>query len=309
MNFSGNVIKKKYTSGKPGKVLDAEYFYYDTAPDYKKELAIVAGGFEKCAPDYEINRSNYPYYFIKYTIRGKGILEIDSQQVPLRPGILTGFEPGTAHHFIADPKDPMEHFFITFLGTQAHDLFRKSKLHEKHFIEAPDQKEMLSIFQKIVNLGLQKPEHSLEICINYLQILMLEQTSSVRQINTTNTISMNTYSQCKRIIDLNFSTIHSPNQVARECGIDVRYMASLFKKYCHIPPSQYIMRLKLNKAANLLLTTDSRIKEISYLVGFDSPYHFSKNFKKFHGLSPDHYRDKHMQQAQNNKDSLMNIDH
>ncbi len=69
-------IKKKYTSGTPGKVLDAEYIYYDTAPDYAKKLAIVCSGYEKCMPDYEINRGNYPYYFIKYTIKGHGGSEV-----------------------------------------------------------------------------------------------------------------------------------------------------------------------------------------------------------------------------------------
>ena len=135
MNRFPQTIKKTYTSGRPGKVIDAEYFYYDTAPDHNQDLAIVCGGYEKCAPDFDINRTNYPYYFVKYTLHGKGTLEINSQTLSLRPGTLTGFEPGTAHHYKADPTDPMEHIFITFLGNQAPDLFRKSTLSQNHFIQ------------------------------------------------------------------------------------------------------------------------------------------------------------------------------
>jgi transcriptional regulator GlxA family with amidase domain len=107
-------------------------------------------------------------------------------------------------------------------------------------------------------------------------------------------ISTQTYQKCKTYIDTHFSWIQTPGEVAEQCEIDIRYMASLFKKHCHISPSQYIMALKLNKAANLLLTTDDKVKEIAEQVGFEDPYHFSKNFKQFHGQSPNHYRHEHM---------------
>lgn len=297
MSPSLQLIKKKYTSGRPGRVLEAEYFYYDTAPDYNKDLAIVCGGYEKCAPDFDINRSNYPYCFVKYTIRGKGVLEINGHSLPLRPGTLTGFEPGTAHHYKADPNDPMEHIFITFVGRQAAELFNKSMLGRNHFIEQTDIEPTLKVFQKILNIGLQKPPFSQEICCHYLCILLLELTASSANIVTQLSQSVRTYQKCKAYVDANFSQILSPGEVAEQCEIDVRYMAGLFKKYCHIPPSQYIMGLKLNKAANLLLTTDLKIKEVAGQVGFDDPYHFSKNFKQFHGRSPKHYRQEHMQQT------------
>ena len=294
MNRFPQTIKKTYTSGRPGKVIDAEYFYYDTAPDHNQDLAIVCGGYEKCAPDFDINRTNYPYYFVKYTLHGKGTLEINSQTLSLRPGTLTGFEPGTAHHYKADPTDPMEHIFITFLGNQAPDLFRKSTLSQNHFIQTANPEQMLNQFRKIIEVGLHKPPFSQEICCHYLCILLLEMAASGANPTAHVSISMQTYHKCKAYIDTHFSWIQTPGEVAKQCDIDVRYMASLFKKYCHISPSQYIMRLKLNKAANLLLTTDLKIRDIAEQVGFMDPYHFSKNFKQFHDLSPNHYRKQHM---------------
>jgi len=121
-------IKKKYTGGIPGNVYNADYFYYDTAPSEFQKLALVCGGYEECAPDFDVNRNNYPYYFVKLTLKGKGTLRINDQILSLRPGILTGFEPGTPHHYTTDPSDPMEHIFITFTGSQAGELFQKSTL-------------------------------------------------------------------------------------------------------------------------------------------------------------------------------------
>lgn len=35
------------------------------------------------------------------------------------------------------------------------------------------------------------------------------------------------------------------------------------------------------------------IQQIGLEIGFDDPYHFSRNFKKMHGLSPNNYRKLH----------------
>ena len=295
MQGSGlQIIKKKYASGKPGHVLDAAYFYYDTAPKDHKDLAIVCGGYEKCAPDFDINRNKYPYYFVKYTVKGRGTLNINTRTLPLRPGILTGFGPGTPHHYKADPKNPMEHIFITFLGEECPNLFQKSMLSDEHYIFIKDPDETFSLFNKILRTGLEKNDYSQDICCACLRILLLEQASFLARKSGNYPISRGTYQQCKKYIDASFSSIKSPGEVADHCNIDVRYLSVLFKRYCHISPSRYLMRLKLNNAVNLLLTTDLSIKEIAAKVGFEDPYHFSKNFKLMHGDSPHHYRQDHM---------------
>ena len=283
-------IKQKYTQGTPGHVLSAEYFYFDTAPNYDKELAIVCGGYEKCAPDYEIDRNDYPYYFMKCTTKGKGTLIINSNSYQLKAGVISGFGPGIPHHYIADPTDSMEHIFITFVGTSARELLESSLLANKGILEPTNPPETVETIEKIFNIGLEKKPYSQQICCSYLRILLLMQASNVSNYQKEFSISLSTYLKCKSYIDRNFSQLNSPQQVAQALGLNIRYIANLFKKYSDITPHQYIMRLKLNKAANLLLSTTFSIKEIADLVGFDDPYHFSRNFKKFHGISPLHYR-------------------
>lgn len=56
------------------------------------------------------------------------------------------------------------------------------------------------------------------------------------------------------------------------------------------PPSIYIRQFRLEKARNLILTTDLSISEISYLTGFNEPTYFSKVFKEMYQISPSDLR-------------------
>jgi YesN/AraC family two-component response regulator len=52
---------------------------------------------------------------------------------------------------------------------------------------------------------------------------------------------------------------------------------------------KYITKLRINKAKELIQTTDLNFSEISYLVGIGDPYYFSKLFKKQTGFTPSEY--------------------
>ncbi len=57
-------------------------------------------------------------------------------------------------------------------------------------------------------------------------------------------------------------------------------------------PNEYLRIIRMKKAAELLLTTDMNVGEISYQIGFNDQFHFSKIFKSQFGVSPLQYRKK-----------------
>jgi len=113
------IIENKTKLCLEGRVTDSKYFFFDTDPKKKYELAIVFGGIEKCAPDFEIKRRTYPYYVIEIPLKGQCILEIAGKTHKLAPNHIGGFMPGTSHHYKCDPNSPMEHIFIALFGSQA----------------------------------------------------------------------------------------------------------------------------------------------------------------------------------------------
>jgi len=63
-----------------------------------------------------------------------------------------------------------------------------------------------------------------------------------------------------------------------------------FKEIYGKAPGQYFMEKKLEKAANMLLTTDDRVGDICYDSGFGDVSNFSKHFTKHYSMSPTDYR-------------------
>ena len=68
-------------------------------------------------------------------------------------------------------------------------------------------------------------------------------------------------------------------EIAQELGISYSSFRKLFKEHTGFAPALYQQNLKLQRAKELLSTTDESIKEIAYRLNFESPDYFSAKFK------------------------------
>ena len=74
--------------------------------------------------------------------------------------------------------------------------------------------------------------------------------------------------------------------VARHAGVSARYLRRLFARHLNESPVDYLNRIRIHHAEELLRDTDLTIKEVSYLCGFHSPQYFSRFFKQLTGTTP-----------------------
>jgi AraC-like DNA-binding protein len=82
----------------------------------------------------------------------------------------------------------------------------------------------------------------------------------------------------------------SLGQVARAVNTSTFYFCKVFKKSTGINFTDYVSRVRIEKAKNLALNPNLRISEIAFEVGFQSLTHFNRVFKKITGQSPTEYR-------------------
>jgi two-component system, response regulator YesN len=79
--------------------------------------------------------------------------------------------------------------------------------------------------------------------------------------------------------------------LAKRFGYVPSYISYLFRQSYGQSPADYLTRLRLNKAKELMLTKpEMLVREVAEQVGFKNPYHFSRVFKKNEGLWPTDFR-------------------
>jgi len=79
-------------------------------------------------------------------------------------------------------------------------------------------------------------------------------------------------------------------QVAKAVNTSKFYFCKIFKKMTGVNFTEYLSRVRIEKAKNLLLNPNLRISEIAYEVGFQSLTHFNRVFKRILAQSPTEYR-------------------
>jgi len=83
----------------------------------------------------------------------------------------------------------------------------------------------------------------------------------------------------------------SLDQVAKSVNTSKFYFCKIFKKGTGINFTDYLSRVRTERAKNLLLNPNLRVTEIAYEAGFQSLTHFNRVFKRVLGRSPTGYRE------------------
>jgi AraC-like DNA-binding protein len=78
--------------------------------------------------------------------------------------------------------------------------------------------------------------------------------------------------------------------IAAFCHLDPSYMGKIFKSVFHISPWEFLIQYRMNKSCELMRITDNTISEISYMVGYQNQFNFSRVFKQVMGKSPRDWR-------------------
>ena len=84
----------------------------------------------------------------------------------------------------------------------------------------------------------------------------------------------------------------SPATIAKAFSFSEKHLYTLFKEHAKATPAAYLLQLRLNYAANLLVSTDDVIQQVSEQAGFYNFNTFYKAFKRSFGLTPSKYRER-----------------
>ena len=272
------------------QVLEANRFYLDVHSRKNYTLKVVCGGYEHCRPNYRIDRVDFPFYSIEFVARGKGTVLLKDAKYSLSAGKVFSYGPGIAHVITTESEDTLVKYFVDFIGPDAPRMLRKFGPAPGQVVQVSSPEVILQIFENLIRNGQNDSPYSLLLCKAILEqlILKIAETSIVE--NSRTSAAFYTYQNSREIIQKNFMSLRSLEQIAEKCHIDSAYLCRLFKRFDNRSPYQYLMRMKMNLAAQKLQLPNSSVKEIAFELGFNDPFHFSRIFKRIFGISPSTFK-------------------
>jgi AraC-like DNA-binding protein len=123
-----------------------------------------------------------------------------------------------------------------------------------------------------------------------LECLMLKIAGATAPLEGTETLAFATYQQCRRRIERHSLRLRTLLQIATECHANNAYLCQLFRRYDQQTLYQYLLRIKMNHAAERLQTPGVLVKRVAEEATFPVPFHFSRVFKSVVSVSPDSFR-------------------
>ena len=124
----------------------------------------------------------------------------------------------------------------------------------------------------------------------FLLLCYREWSSAGRDNEVISTTGETVVRLLREYIDQHFNESLGLQQLSRRAGYAPSYLSSLFSKANGQGLSEYISRKRIAGAQHLLKSSDLKVVDICYRVGFKDLAHFNRTFKRFVGIPPNQYR-------------------
>jgi AraC family transcriptional regulator len=78
--------------------------------------------------------------------------------------------------------------------------------------------------------------------------------------------------------------------LAAEVDIHPVHLARVFRRHHHCSPAEYLRRIRVRRACEMLADGDETLSAIAFATGFADQSHFTRNFRRALGVTPGKYR-------------------
>ena len=274
--------------------------------DKRFGISVNTVGFQSILPNTPYPLAEHPsgYFFntqkgrilheyqLVYITKGKGVISFEpDKEQDLNKGRIFIIFPGQWHTYHPLIDTGWNEYYIGFRG------FIVDKMVENAFIGRNNQILEVGFNEELVNLfsrALEIAEADKAASQQYLAGIVLHMIGLVLSVSQNNLFEVNEVTQkieqAKIIMNENIYKNIEPELLAEKLNISYSWFRKVFKDYTGYAPAKYFQELKLRKAKQLLVGTSHTVKEISYMLDYNSTEHFFSLFKKITGFTPLEYR-------------------
>jgi len=255
------------------RFIDADAEFIFVSPENVKEQAALWDAIPFDVPEVEFTHYNdhctFDYIIEKYKINDPAIqilavivrgADTDRHDIAVQAAGLWAISAGLSYNIKDDHR-------LLEKGMEVYDaLYSWAKYrHQERHTQNPIENLLLDVYKKF-----------------------LKQKSNSRKIPLW-------ASELKEIIQDQIDTNLNLRlkEISQTLNVHPAYLSREFSKYFDdLSFGDYIRKLRIEKATQLLVESKNSLAEIAYLTGFSDQSHFSRIFKKYTGKNPSAFRKK-----------------
>ncbi|WP_379152214.1 AraC family transcriptional regulator [Paenibacillus sp. sgz5001063] len=263
----------------------------------EQDLAVLFSGEGQPYPGHKIGPSVHDYYLIHTVLEGEGCFQSSAASQQCRSGDTFVIFPGSLFSYQADDLNPWHYAWVALQGTGVSGLLSDIGItRDRPLLQSENIRELHSLYERI-RLSFRQSAYprleSLEASgwtrlllhhfgqdnLSMLPARPMEMPEIIdRQID-----------QAIRWISLQFHQQISIDHMAATLGYHRAHLSKAFKQKTGLSPKQYLLKMRMDKAKSLLSGTLT-IDQVASSVGFNDALYFSRQFRKYCGMSPSEYR-------------------
>ena len=245
--------------------------------------------YTKYENDWPSFMHTHPFTELFLVTGGVGEFYVENDVYPLKKGDFILVNPNTSHTEKSGEENPLEYIAVAVdnyslnLGDGVNHFMFNCILKNPNIIKYMDS---------MLNEQENNKPYSDHICQNILEIILIEILRTTKtNVDTEPTVSSS--KECfklKKYLDSNYASKITIDDLARLSNLNKYYLIHSFNRYFGSSPINYLCKIRIRVAKELLKNSDYSIEQISQSAGFSSQSYFTQCFKKDCGMSPSAYR-------------------
>lgn len=262
-------------------------------PELFKIYITHIGYFPRAAAHFRERKKGCEDNILIYCTEGRGFFTLGNKEVEVRANSFVIVPANTFYmNYWADEKNPWTIYWVHFTGIHIADFNKDLNLIiERGAMEIPFNENIINTWNIMYNsLEMGYSFENLcnaNFCLYQLisSLIFFDKHLFVKKEGNKNFIN--------ETIDFMKSNINKKitvDEMALNQNLSTSHFSSLFRKSTGIAPVNYFIHLKMQKACQLLFSTNEKIKDVALKLGYDDQYYFSRIFKKQMNISPENYR-------------------
>ncbi|MDR1247910.1 MAG: AraC family transcriptional regulator [Treponema sp.] len=237
-----------------------------------------------CDTFYKVQRDTFDYFLFIFIDEGSLRVSFAGKEYTARAQDCVLIDCGKPHAYFAGEK--LSFRFFHFHGAASSRLYDRIVSRQGHVFRPSESLLIENALNTILVYAADGYHNEAKISAQVHVILSELATQSA----PTPEILAAAVTKAIKYIEKHFTKDLAVKRIAEEVYLSECYFSRIFKKYTNISPHEYIIKLRVTFARQLLASTDNSIELICDACGFNSAQHFSRCFRQYFNITPSQYR-------------------